>query len=547
MSIAKKLGAVPVSFVLVAASTMNVRAQSFVERLTGSLESEFGASVAAAGDFDGDGTRDLLVGAPEDGEAIVFSGTDHLPLWSSSGGVHFGRAVLGDVDLDGDGRSEVVVSRPVESGSIRIFGGPHGSLLRHVPAPVKSLKFGHSLCHGEDIDGDGTPELVIGAPQKYPTSPESGQVYYYSYAKDEILRVLVLLDSDKWGLGTAVADVGDVDDDGMIDLAVSYRFDNNVGGGVRIYSGKNGVVLNDIVGPEDATGFGASIVGLGPIAPGGNAMIAVGAPLENSESGAVYRYDALTGTLVDRFVGSLHSEFGAALAASERPGEPGSHVLFVGAPARKWSTPVFGRVAIFDGVKGTLLHEITSPDHSDAFGASIASLGDILGDEEPEFAVGAPRWLGWSGAVHVHEGVTPCGAAKSLGGGYFGSFGITPSLTIDGCLRASAPTNLEFEIAGGPHFATVGFLFLGAFDGTLKLNPYCSLQFAQIFGSPIALPITPGSAPFPMSIGTGKFSATATLPETGYSYSFRAQMVIADTGSPFGFSTTNGVELTFEP
>lgn len=547
MSNSKRFLTVPGSCALAALFAADARSQTIVERITGPYESELGSCVAAAGDFDGDGVGDLLIGAPGDGEISVHSGATLDSLWSANGGYQFGAAVLGDVDLDGDGRSEVIGSRPIVKGVVRIYGGAHGTVLRYLAAPQEDEKFGASLCHGGDVDGDGTPEIVIGAPATYSAGASKGRIYYYSYAKDAIVRVLVLVDAAEWGLGTAVANVGDVDGDGKTDLAATYRTLAGTGAGVRIYSGMTGIALRDLLAPEGASEFGASLAGLGPLSPGGHQRIAIGAPGEDLGTGAVYRYDAVTGEWIDRFVGLPMSEFGHALAASTPLSAGGSRVLVVGAPATKPGPSSPGRAFVYDDATGMLLHSLQSDAAGDAYGKSVAVLTDLVGDLAPEFAIGAPRWNGWSGAVYLHEGVTPCGAAKNLSGGCVGSFGIQPKLSLDGCLRASAETMLDLEISDGPHFPTFGLLFLGAFDGSLKLSPSCALQFAQIFGSPLLLPITPNGAQFPLSLGSGMFTATATLPATGYAYSFRAQVVIADAGVLHGFSTTNGVELKFDP
>jgi len=84
-------------------------------------------------------------------------------------------------------------------------------------------------------------------------------------------------------------------------------------------------------------------------------------------------------------------------------------------------------------------------------------------------------------------------------------------------------------------------------NGSLKQRPICALWLPQIFGSPIILPIVPNVAPFPLSLGSGHFFASATLPATGYAYGFRAPMVLADAHTTFGFSATNGVAVTFSP
>lgn len=134
----------------------------------------FGRAVAAAGDVDGDGKPDLIVGAPEGGAAFVFRG-GHLTEAPYALGIdapeRFGGAVAGGSDLDGDGFSDVAVAAVAADGSWRVgvyLGGPAGpgpdpDAVIVGPSGARSAS-GVSLAAGGDVIGDGRGDLVIGAP-----------------------------------------------------------------------------------------------------------------------------------------------------------------------------------------------------------------------------------------------------------------------------------------------------------------------------------------------------------------------------------------------
>lgn len=543
------------------------RAQSVIDIEYGSSGVELGSHIVDVGDFDADGYPDRLLSSPALGAALLYSGAPFAPQppdpWGNppninltglidvfSGGVGFGTAAIGRVDLDGDGKCEVAVSEPGSGGTLTFFRGGNADVLRTVNSPSTSESFGRSLCWAGDLDADGVPEIAIGSVGGLPGQSVSGRIYFYSFAKNAMIRVIVetFASGVPDTFGNVVVDVGDLDADGFPEIAATLDRTNSADVDVvRIYSGATGAIVRDLVSPVGAHEFGRSVVGGGPVGPNGHHVVVIGAPHENSASGAVYRFDAETGTLLDRLAADGCLFFGTSLAVTEGPDETGAFTLIVGAPGGWFMSTYKGRAFVFDGATSKLLATLESDEMTDSFGRCVAALGNTYGDSRSEFAVGAPDYSGNVGRAFVYSGVSPCGAVKDLGGACFGSLGITPRLEIDGCPRANTPSTLEFSVTGGPHFPTYGLLFLGAFDGFLKLSPICSLKFAQIFGSPILLPIVPNGAPFPLSLGSGHFFASTTIPAMGYAYGFRAQMVLADAGTTFGFSATNGVEVTFSP
>lgn len=156
----------------------------------------FGISVASAGDVNGDGFSDIIVGAPNAafgaGAFYLYqgsvSGVPADPSASVSGpdgiGGFFGGSVAGAGDIDGDGFSDVVVgARWVDgdTGHFYVYRGSARGLAEspdvEVPGPGGTGGlFGTSVSGAGDVDGDGSADIVVGAPLE---EAEAGAAYVY--------------------------------------------------------------------------------------------------------------------------------------------------------------------------------------------------------------------------------------------------------------------------------------------------------------------------------------------------------------------------------
>jgi hypothetical protein len=263
----------------------------------------FGSSVGGAGDVDQDGHGDVLVGASAEwvraywcaGRAYVFSGHDGRPihqLVSPRPKVNgeFGKSIASIGDVDRDGIPDFVVGAPREipPGTVRdvgrawVFSGSTGSLLFAVDSPNTPAEwggeFGWSVASGGDLNRDGYPDLLVGAPGE---DDEHGAAYAFSGRDGSLLFQLVPPPGVWARFGHSVAGGADLNRDGWNDIAVITRYEEP--GRVYVYDGRAGEFLYGLAAPQVSTGIYAaflSVAILGEVSQDGFAGLLVGAPAD---------------------------------------------------------------------------------------------------------------------------------------------------------------------------------------------------------------------------------------------------------------------------
>jgi hypothetical protein len=293
--------------------------------VAGALPGErFGAAIAAAGDVNADGRTDILVGAPGtlvmNGSARVLSGANGstlLTLVGPSAGSRFGSAVSGAGDCNGDGKADLLVGAPghsvlpgVGNGFAGTFSGSNGSLLNSVTG-ANGDHLGASVSGGWSIS-DQEPAEILGCTMD---ATGAGKIQIRKRNSFELLTTIHGPSAGS-GFGASLAVLGDVNGDGKADLAVGAPG----AGAVQVLSGANGSPLFAVTAPAAGTGFGSSVARVGDSNGDGHADLAVGAPLADvngADSGAITLYSGLNGALIYNIVGGAAGDrLGASAACS---------------------------------------------------------------------------------------------------------------------------------------------------------------------------------------------------------------------------------------
>ena len=156
----------------------------------------FGYAVAPAGDVDGDGLSDVIVGAPEFDDAgkaggpgyvsVLFGTADRSDAVRSTRyageqfGSHFGCDVAGGVDLSGDGSPDLLVGashyskagRPLLGRAYALDPSAPDGWLHVITGDEPNGLFGHAVEGLPSIDGDSLDEFAVGAPDASPDPAE---------------------------------------------------------------------------------------------------------------------------------------------------------------------------------------------------------------------------------------------------------------------------------------------------------------------------------------------------------------------------------------
>ena len=186
--------------------------------------SRLGRGVARLDDLDGDGVTDVLVSAPGQGRVYAYSGATGEELLMVSGGVNdegFGFALSSAGDIDGDGVTDVIVGAPLSdangnnSGRVLVFSGLSGDQL-YLWEGQANERYGSAVAGG-DLDGDSFGDILIGAPDFGTVEAERGVIEIYSGATG--FRLTRTQGEPGERLGASVARVGDVNGDFFPDFA----------------------------------------------------------------------------------------------------------------------------------------------------------------------------------------------------------------------------------------------------------------------------------------------------------------------------------------
>lgn len=395
----------------------------------------FGYSVASAGDIDGDGYCDVIIGEPEfselgyttDGRVFVFRGSpEGLEENASWGAAHlpnyqYGYCVSPAGDVNGDGFSDVIVgSNPqayFDLGIVHVYTGtPNG--LSETPSwagnegeGAQTESFGKTICAAGDVNGDGLGDIIVGDPE---FSYGRGRAFIYLGVQERTsLRIQWEWKADGhqdsgW-FGHSTANAGDVNGDGYSDVIVG-EFLLNAGhadaGAAHIYlggaSGLNAVPSWTTTGTHYGEWFGYSVASAGDVNCDGFADVIVGAPNysngEGGEGGVFLYLGSKNGTL-DRYSwfgegNEMGSAYGASIAGVGDVNKDGYNDVVVGAYRHCAEAPEAGCAYLYLGSPwGLRKHPAWTAAGEEGyawFGYAVSGAGDVNRDGFSDVIVGAP-------------------------------------------------------------------------------------------------------------------------------------------------------------
>ncbi len=370
-----------------------------------------GYSVSGAGDVNNDGYGDLIVGAYRDdnngadsGTTRVFSGVDGSILHAFNGdsaGDWSGYAVSSAGDVNGDGYGDLIVGASRDgnngnfSGSARVFSGVDGSILYTFNGDNENDYFGVSVSDAGDVNGDGYGDLIVGATFDDNNGADSGSARVFSGVDGSILYTFNGDSEGDW-FGVSVSDAGDVDGDSRGDLIVGAYLDDNNGyrsGSARVFSGMDGSILYTFNGDDENNYFGFSVDGAGDVNNDGYGDLIVGAYRDDNngtESGSARVFSGADGAILYTFAGDSAGDFfGRSVSGIGDINNDGYADLMVGADEDDNNGTSSGSVRIFSGVNGSILYNLNGDSEGDGFGRSVSGAGDVNNDGYPDVIVGA--------------------------------------------------------------------------------------------------------------------------------------------------------------
>ncbi len=251
----------------------------------GARGDELGTGVEAAGDTNHDGIPDVVASGPAArGIARIYSGRDGRVLHefhAPSAAEAFGTHVAGAGDIDGDGCADVIVGSPGKDGESKVAGhayvysGRTGALLLTLAGERTGDQFGSTVAGYADARQQ---YLVVGAPGAGPE--HHGRVYVYAGAS-HALRFVIDADETGNALGAMFVSVpGDMDGDGLAEIYAADWSNAARGpstGRIYVHSGRTGARLLTLTGETAGDGFGTSPSVAGDVDGDGRADLIVGA------------------------------------------------------------------------------------------------------------------------------------------------------------------------------------------------------------------------------------------------------------------------------
>ena len=398
-----------------------------------------GKSVAAAGDVNGDGLSDYAVGAPGaggTGQVLIYLGSSagsftlQATLTAGDATSGFGAAIAPAGDINGDGFDDLLVGQPTRNaaaGRVWVYLGSGGGIQTTASTVLDGAApgehFGSSVCTAGDVNQDGYDDIVVGAPYSNANGPLRGRAVVYLGSSTGLSGTSYPLSGGFTNslFGMSVAGGCDVNGDGYDDVVVGAPTIGSDPGHVYLYGGSSsGMTFDPLHG--DATngvgvdGFGASVAMAGDYNGDGYADVAVGAPntpfgvtpncgktylVSGSAAGFVAPPTSISSDT------QANAQLGASVGCAGDVNGDGFGDVISGEPL--WDGPLGadqGRAFLSYGHRGSAMGPVTLSGFSagSRFGAAVSGLGELKGSGFADLGIGAPSTSGGSGALFLFPG-----------------------------------------------------------------------------------------------------------------------------------------------
>ncbi|MCF0053782.1 FG-GAP-like repeat-containing protein [Dyadobacter sp. LJ53] len=395
----------------------------------------FGRCVASAGDVNGDGFSDVIVGAPycdkgaqnsDDGAAFIYHGSSSginnavsVKITGEKPGSWMGHSVASAGDVNGDGYSDIIIGEPgyageINEGAALVFPGSASGIssvsISNIRSGQSDSFLGWSVSSAGDINGDGFSDIMAGAPSFDSPQVNEGAAFIYNGSAAELNYLSsATLQSNQNGsqTGYSVSSAGDVNGDGFTDVIVGAPyFDNgesNEGAAFLYYGSASGISLNGfetLEGNQADANMGFSVSGAGDVNGDGYSDVIVGAPMFDdgqANTGRVFIFHGSSSGLNTQAAltlsyNQLGGRFGHAVASAGDINADGYSDVLVGAPGYDNVQNEEGAAFVYYGSASGVLNNETILESNKAgsfMGGSVSGAGDLNGDGYSDVIAGA--------------------------------------------------------------------------------------------------------------------------------------------------------------